>query len=600
MIKNNSARAKLCGVASLMAVLAAGMLSTLAFAGSSRPADTSPPPETTVIATSPTPPPVTPDAPAVPTPKPKPKPVVKPRPAATTTQAPVVHAVTPVPTSSPSGNSNVAPAARPVFSPAARAPARPTAGSSSAAARVQEKRAALTTSHNRSAAKKAADLKAMFTNVPKPSYPLTPAGGGAHPRTPIHHFVYLLQENHTFDNYFGTYGRGSSGIPKGVCMPINLGDPKAGCIKPFRLGGRAVSDLGHNPIIYRGQFNNGRMNGFANIFRLQGVDPTEVMGYYDDRDIPYYWNLADNYVLFDHFFSSARDGSGANHMFWVGGYPAEPQNPPKGGFTKPTIFDRLEKAGVSWKFYVSNYDPKINYRAHTTGDRASQVVWVPLLGYARFIDDPKLASHIVPLTQYYKDLANGTLPAVSYIAPSGASEHPPGSVQSGERFVRTLINNLMASTSWSSSAFLLGYDDWGGWYDHVRPPRVDSFGYGFRVPALLISPYARHGRVDHTTLDFTSGLKFIEENWGLAPLTTRDAKAKSLTSAFDFGAPPREAQIIASTRDVVTPLRAKRSIIYPAYGIGAGLVVLLMGVALFRSRRSRLSRQAPRPEVNEA
>ena len=423
--------------------------------------------------------------------------------------------------------------------------------------------------------------------MPKPSYPLTPAGGGDRPRTLIHHFIYLLQENHTFDNYFGTYGNGSDGIPKGTCMPVNLHHPKGRCIRPFRLGGRAISDIGHSPIIFRGQYDHGRMDGFADILRQQGVDPTNVMGYYDGRDIPYYWNLADQYVLFDRFFSSATDGSGPNHFFWVGAYPADPHDVPAGGFTRPTIFDELEKAGVSWKFYVSNYDPKITYRAHVVGDRSSQVVWVPLLNYARFIDDPKLAKHIVPLSQYYDDLANGTLPSVSYIAPSGASEHPPGSVQSGMRFVRTVINNLMASRYWSSSAFLLSYDDWGGWYDHVRPPQVDAFGYGFRVPALLVSPYARRGYVDHTTLDFTSGLKFIEENWGLAPLTRRDARARSFAGAFDFSAPPRAPHIIPATRAVAPPVVAKRSIIYPAYALGAAVVLVLIIFAIVRTRRQR-------------
>jgi phospholipase C len=465
-------------------------------------------------------------------------------------------------------------------SPASRGP-------SAAQLAAEQKRAAKRAELQREQRAAAAALNKLYTDVPKPQYPLTPAGGGDHPRSPIKHFIFLLQENHTFDNYFGTYGRGSDGIPAGVCMPVNLSHPKGRCIHPFRIGGRAVTDIGHDPVIFRGQYNGGKMNGFANILREQGVDPTNVMGYYDGQDIPYYWNLADQYVLFDRFFSSAKNGSGENHFFWVGAYPAEPHHAPKGGFTRPTIFDELEKAGVSWKFYVSNYDPKITFRAHVVGDRSSQVVWVPLLNYARFIDDPKLAKHIVPLSQYYDDLARGTLPSVAYIAPSGASEHPPGSVQSGMRFVRTIVNNLMASKYWPSSAFLLSYDDWGGWYDHVRPPQVDAFGYGFRVPALLVSPYARRGYVDHTTLDFTSALKFIEENWGLPPLTRRDATANNLTSAFDFGAPARRPQIIAATRAVTPPVVAKRSIIYPAYTVGAALVVLLMLFALFRSRRHR-------------
>jgi phospholipase C len=132
----------------------------------------------------------------------------------------------------------------------------------------------------------------------------------------------------------------------------------------------------------------------------------------------------------------------------------------------------------------------------------------------------------------------------------------------------------------------------------VRPPKVDAFGYGFRVPALLVSPYARHGYVDHSTLEFSSGLKFVEQNWGLAPLTRRDALAGNLTSAFDFKAAPQPARIISSTRGATTTPSAKRSVIYPAYGLGAGLVVLLTAVAFIRSRRNR-ARLGPAQVVGE-
>src|SRR5262249_21710775 len=142
------------------------------------------------------------------------------------------------------------------------------------------------------------------------------------------------------------------------------------------------------------------------------------------------------------------------------------------------------------------------------------------------------------------DLKNGTLPAVSYIVPSGSSEHPPGSIRAGERFVRTLINELMRSTAWDDSAFMWTYDDWGGWFDHVPPPKVDKFGLGFRAPALLVSSRARRGHVDHTQLDFTSILKFIEVNWGVKPLTRRDALANNFLGAFDFSKPPRTAQFL--------------------------------------------------------
>jgi phospholipase C len=119
------------------------------------------------------------------------------------------------------------------------------------------------------------------------------------------------------------------------------------------------------------------------------------------------------------------------------------------------------------------------------------------------------------------DLRQGTLPAVSYIVPSGTSEHPPEYPATGERQVKNLIQELMRSSAWNSSAFMLLYDDWGGWYDHVAPPQVDAFGYGLRVPGLLVSPFAKTGFIDNTQLDFTSVLKFIESNWSVASLISR-------------------------------------------------------------------------------
>ena len=277
-------------------------------------------------------------------------------------------------------------------------------------------------------------------------------------------------------------------------------------------------------------------------------------------------------------------------MYWVTGTEGSPSDSvPPGGFDKsPTIFDRLEKAGVSWKFYVQNYDPQITFRSRQNTDRGSQIVWVPLLDYARYLDNPKLFSHIVDADQYYSDLRNGTLPQVAFIAPSGASEHPPGSIQAGERFVRTLIGGLTASRYWSSSAFAWSYDDWGGWYDHVVPPHRDRFGDGFRVPALLVSPYARHGFIDHTELDHTSFLKFIEQNWDLRPLASRDAHANSFMNAFDFSRPPSSAIIVSDVRGAKPPPPPKPFIIYPAYGLAFGLTVLLIiwpAISVLRRRR---------------
>jgi phospholipase C len=415
----------------------------------------------------------------------------------------------------------------------------------------------------------------------------------AAPRTPIRHVITLMQENHTFDNYFGTYP-GVDGIPQGTCVPIDARRGPKPCFKPFHIGSNSIAprDLDHSAATSRLQYNGGRMDGFISALRRRNQDGRLAVGYRDGSDLPFYWNVADQYVLYDRFFSSAGAGSYLNHVYWVSASPGGgfDRVPPGGLGTLPTIFDRLQKAHVSWKFYVQNYEKGLNYRTFQQfpGNRASQVIWVPVLNFARYLDDPEFMKHVVPLSQYYKDLEAGHLPEVSYIAPSGPSEHPPSNLASGQAFVRSLINALMRSKEvWPSSAFLLAYDDWGGWYDHVKPPQVDNFGYGFRVPALLVSPYARRGFVDHTTLDFTSILRFIEDNWGLRPLTQRDASANSIASGFDFSASPRRAAFVSPRRGPAEEeAHVVRSRVYLFYLGGLALPVLIvLSAAAVRLRR---------------
>jgi phospholipase C len=421
--------------------------------------------------------------------------------------------------------------------------------------------------------------------------------------TPIEHIIFLMQENHSFDNYFGTYP-GADGIPEGTCMPVNPFDAaNTECVKPFRMGDGSVDleDPDHSNKTALLQLNNGAMNGFYYSLTQRNQDGRMAMGYYDDKDLPYHWNIADNYVLFDKFFSSALGGSFINHWYSLSGTSDETN-----GRTLqealgelPTIFDRVQDKGLTWKFYVQNYEPNLTYRtaASYPANRQSQVVWVPLLAIDRFIDDPELNRHIVDLSEYYEDLAKGTLPNVAYIVPSGPSEHPPSSLTSGQRFVKTLIQSLMVSEYWTNSAFIWSYDDWGGFYDHVPPPQVDDYGYGFRVPALLVSSYAKRGYIDSTTLDYTSVLKFIEDNWDLEPLASRDANANSIISAFDFSAPPRKATFIPFERQtsVVKP-EPKRIVIYLLYGAA---LVFALGVMVFAAWRSRLD-SAPSNAFGEA
>ncbi len=412
-----------------------------------------------------------------------------------------------------------------------------------------------------------------------------PSVAGSSPRTPIQHVVTLMQENHSFDNYFDGYP-GTDGPAKSTCVPVDLLAAKP-CVKPFVIGNRPLTSLNHDRAALETAHNGGAMNGFVAAQRGRLGASNLTMGHYQRSDLPYYWNLAGQYVLFDRFFSSSPGTSAANHLFWVSGTagPLAGESVPAAGLGDlPTIFDRLQAAGVSWKFYVQNYDPRATYRRGPHAERSAQIARVPLLAYTRYIDDPELFSHIVPVSQYFEDLQHGTLPAVSYIVPSGSSERPPSSIASGQRFVRSLVDGLAASPEWSTSAFIWSYDTSGGWYDHVPPPQVGQDGYGFRVPALLVSPYARKGFVDHRQLDSTSILRFIEDNWSLPPLAARDANASSLTSAFDFAAAARPAALVPADRPIATVTRARTNVVLVLYGALLVIALALIGFVIARMR----------------
>lgn len=425
------------------------------------------------------------------------------------------------------------------------------------------------------------------------------------PTTPIEHIIVLMQENHTFDNYFGAYP-GADGFPEGVCVPVNPFDPKVtDCVEPFHIGDLPIENLDHSRSTFRLQYNEGRMDGFIHALNLRNQDGRLAVGYYDDRDLPFYWNLADEYVLFDQFFSSASAGSFLNHVYWVTAQPGkgEDKATSEGLGNIPTIFDRLDERGISWKFYIQKYDPNVTYRSLVEGSpRPPQVEWVPLLNMDRYIDDPVLFSHIVDMNQYYDDLKAGSLPAVSYVKVIGSSEHPPGSLQAGQRAARAMIHALMQSVHWGTSAFLVTYDDWGGWYDHVPPPQVDEYGYGFRVPTLLVSPYAKRGYIDSMVLDYTSILRFIEDNWDLEPLSVRDTKANSIISAFDFEQEPRPAHIIPSQRYVGdSDSDPNTFIISLVYAASLVLAVGIIFWATYRQprRRSHTANAHPADEVDQ-
>jgi phospholipase C len=446
----------------------------------------------------------------------------------------------------------------------------------------------------------AAVLALLLGTAPAASALSAPAVAAAVPHpatTPIKHFVFLMQGGRTFDNYFGTYP-GADGLGAGTCQPLSVSGPAGRCVKPFLLDNSERAPLGASATIIASQWNGGKMNGFVAAYQQQGRDGAMAMGYYNATQLPFYWEAAQNYVLFDHYFSSAQYDIRNNRSYWVSASPAPGGTGriPAGGYGNlQTIFDRLQAANVSWKFYVQGYNRAQTYESVSPDSSETQTARVPLVDFQRFTHDPSLASHIVGLDQYYRDLRAGTLPAVAYVASSsGDDERSAQSVSAGQSMVNTMTTQLMESRYWDNSAFMWSYDGSGGWYDGVRPPTVAGQPLGYRVPALLISAYARKGLVSHTVLDYTSALRFIEQNWTLAPLTARDAHANSLLGAFDFGQGPRSPVLLragpASQLDAFPTARSltghQARAVYVLYGGAATVTILLPVIAALATARS--------------
>lgn len=343
---------------------------------------------------------------------------------------------------------------------------------------------------------------------------------------PIDHIIIIFQENRSFDNYFGTY-LGARGFPVNVSLPVTPGSNIT--VSPYHLSKTSTPDLNHKAKIARIDYDNGSMDGF-----IYGENTNLTMGYYDNTDIPYYWNYAKNYVLMDNFFSSEMGPSLANHLFMISGQCGDSDINIMQIYNFPVIMDELDVKGISWKYYTGN-----STSCHTAG------FWNPLPAFQSFISNPTRMNNIVPNTQFLADIANKSLPDVTWVMPlSGTSEHPSANIVTGENYVVKMVNAVMNSTYWNSCAIFLTWDDYGGWYDHVAPPQIDEYGLGFRVPCLVISPYARKGFINHVQNEFCSILKFIEVRYGLAPLTNRDAIAHGMLADFNFNQLPRKPTII--------------------------------------------------------
>jgi phospholipase C len=456
---------------------------------------------------------------------------------------------------------------------------------------------------------------------------LLSACGSSHPRVAgdvpplgihkIRHVIVIMQENRSFDNYFGTFP-GADGIPMKhgvptVCLPDLQPLP---CVRPFvdhqdvNAGGPHRSDNAALDI------DNGRMDGFAIRARIaahtctDSVNPEcagirrsglpDAMGYHTGSDLPNYWTYARDFVLQDHMFEPNASWSLPAHLFMVSEWSAtctrhnrpfscvnadtQPSNasPPDVNPLRPArngpiyawtdLTYLLHAAGVSWGYYVAaGTQPDC-----ATGgiscvpvaqDAQTPGIWNPLPYFDTVHDDHQLGN-IRPTDDFFSELRQNTLPEVSWVVPSGAvSEHPPARISAGVTYVTRLINAVMRSPEWDSTAIFLAWDDWGGFYDQVVPPKVDENGYGLRVPALVISAYAKKGYIDHQTLSFDAYDKFIEDDFlngeRLDPKTDgrpdprpdvreNEAILGNLWKDFDFNQSPR--------RPVILPLHPKTTL----------------------------------------
>ena len=411
----------------------------------------------------------------------------------------------------------------------------------------------------------------------------------------LDHIVVIYLENRSFDNLYGEFPgadglAAASGAPRQVdgtgtpfatlpavpgmaSIPTNLPNAPFN-IEQFVPANVPTRDLVHRFYQEQVQIHGGRMDKFALVSDAKGL----VMGFYHTAPLPLAAEAA-RYTLCDNFFHAAFGGSFLNHFWLISAQTAVFPNAPAAvvatldaagnlvsdGFVTPDGFavntafsvntphptgvpadrlvpdqtfanigDRLSAKHISWAWYSGGWNDAVAGHA----DPLFQFHHQPFIYFANLADGTAAkAEHLKDEQDFLAALTSGALPAVSFIKPVGANNEHPGytDVITGENHVKGLIDAVRASRFWKHTAIIITYDENGGFWDHVAPPVVDRWGPGTRVPAIVISPFARKGAVDHHRYDTTSILALIEHRWRLQPLSSRDAAADPLSGAFDFG-----------------------------------------------------------------
>jgi phospholipase C len=393
--------------------------------------------------------------------------------------------------------------------------------------------------------------------------------GSANPpwHDPIQHVIVVTMENHAYDNLFGAYclavspncPEEAAGVPDGECVPehpqINSTFP---CVQPwnYTAANDTLPDLPHVLASTNASIAGGAMNGF---YSAEGHGTTPF-GHYNGSTVPIYSDLAEEFGLGDDFFSAVDSYSLANHWFMLAG-----QAPPiaistlvantvlygNGSTLTPVsvnheylnesnqteAVETLLNASpaVSWKYYeapLPDYNTAIS--ATTSSQGNAYDYWNPMAGRAVSYT-PDYVNHFVDRTDIFGDLANGTLPSISWVVPGFYfSDHPPANITAGQAFVASIVNALESSPDWHSTALFLTWDEYGGFYDNVAPPLVSGVQLGVRVPLIVVSPWTQPGLVDSQFGDFESILHFIEVRFGLGCIAVSDCTAPLPTGFFDF------------------------------------------------------------------
>ena len=388
--------------------------------------------------------------------------------------------------------------------------------------------------------------------------------GGFPPPPPVHleHIIVVVQENRSFDELF-------HGFPG--ADTVSTGQTSTGkTVQLQPIGLVASFDAGHAHGDFLNEYDNGKMNGFDRAsFSPKTAKPPPYFAYsYVPRsDAQPYWDMATQYTVADRMFQSNSGPSYPAHQYLIAGQsalafenPTVPKGSPVGTgwgcddppgtfvptmaahypfpcFDYQTLGDEMDRQGVSWAYY-----------APAEHDLAGGYIWSAYnaVRHIRFGSD-WTKNVISPQTTIISDILGGRLPQVSWVVPDGRnSDHSLFTDGSGPSWVASIVNVLGQSPYWNTSAVVILWDDWGGWYDHVAPQQIDTMGLGFRVPLIVVSPYAKHGYVSHVQHEFGSILKFTEETFQLPSLGLRDVRSDDLSDCFDFTRTPSPFKRIAA------------------------------------------------------